>query len=164
MINHIRQTFTNNLKDLNWMDAETRSAVEEKANAIVNVIGFQDFVMRPSEIEEYYSGLSFKEYEYFQNILRLQKHNLRKNVERLNPNLATKEITWMLIPSAVNAHYTSNNELIFPAGILQNPFYDMKSPNSLNYGSMGVLMGHELIHAFNHYIIDNGMVLKKEKR
>jgi endothelin-converting enzyme len=57
---------------------------------------------------------------------------------------------WGMTPSTVNAYYTpTKNQIVFPAGILQAPFYDIEHPRSLNFGGMGVVMGHELTHAFD---------------
>jgi len=155
MINQIRKAFTKNLKNLDWMDAETRASAEEKANAITDMIGFPDFILQPSELDERYRDLTIKQYEYFQNTLRVNKYSFRKNLEKLD-QVVNKTI-WIMTPPAVNAYYTpTKNQIVFPAGILQSPFYDMKNPSSLNFGGIGVVMGHELTHAFD----DQGMILK----
>lgn len=148
MINQVRKAFTKNLRNLDWMDAETREAAEEKANAITDMIGFPDFILQPSELDERYRDLVIKQYEYFQNNLRVNKYNLRKNLEKLDQ--VVNKTTWIMTPPTVNAYYTpTKNQIVFPAGILQGPFYDMDNPNSLNFGGIGVVMGHELTHAFD---------------
>ncbi|KAH0946776.1 hypothetical protein HN011_012233 [Eciton burchellii] len=148
MINQIREAFTENLKDLDWMDAETREAAEKKANAITDMIGFPNFILLHSELDERYRDLGIKQYEYFQNNLRVSKYNLRKNLEKLDQ--VVNKSSWIMTPPTVNAYYTpTKNQIVFPAGILQSPFYDMKNPNSLNFGGIGVVMGHELTHAFD---------------
>lgn len=155
MINQVRMAFTKNLKNLDWMDAETRKAAEEKANAITDMIGFPDFILQPSELDERYRDLTIKQYEYFQNNLRVNKYNLRKNLEKLDQMV--NKTTWIMTPPTVNAYYTpTKNQIVFPAGILQSPFYDMENPNSLNFGGIGVVMGHELTHAFD----DQGRILE----
>lgn len=152
MINQVRRAFTRNLKNLDWMDAETRKAAEEKANAITDMIGFPDFILQPSELDERYRDLPIRQNEYFQNNLRVNKYNLRKNLEKLDQ--VVNKTTWIMTPPTVNAYYTpTKNQIVFPAGILQSPFYDMENPNSLNFGGIGVVMGHELTHAFD----DQGM-------
>lgn len=148
MINQVRKAFTKNLKNLDWMDAETRKAAEEKANAITDMIGFPDFILQPSDLDERYRDLAIKQNEYFQNNLRVNKYNLRKNLEKLDQ--VVNKTTWIMTPPTVNAYYTpTKNQIVFPAGILQGPFYDMENPNSLNFGGIGVVMGHELTHAFD---------------
>ncbi|XP_020280455.1 endothelin-converting enzyme 1 isoform X3 [Pseudomyrmex gracilis] len=148
MINRVRQAFTSNLKNLDWMDDETRKAAEEKANAITDMIGFPDFILQPNELDERYRDLIIKPNEYFQNNIRVNKYNLRKNLEKLDQ--VVNKTAWVMSPPTVNAYYTpTKNQIVFPAGILQSPFYDRESPNSLNFGGIGVVMGHELTHAFD---------------
>jgi membrane metallo-endopeptidase-like protein 1 len=148
MINEIRLAFTKNLKSLDWMDTETRTSAEEKANAITDMIGFPDFILNPDELDERYHDLLINPNEYFFNNIRVNRYNLRRNLEKLDQPV--NKTTWIMTPPTVNAYYTpTKNQIVFPAGILQSPFYDMKNPSSLNFGGMGVVMGHELTHAFD---------------
>lgn len=148
MIDQIRKAFTKNLKNLDWMDPETRRAAEEKANAITDMVGFPNFILNPYELDERYKDLAIKQNEYFQNNIRVNKYNLRKNLEKLDQPV--NRTTWIMTPPTVNAYYwPTKNQMVFPAGILQSPFYDMENPNSLNFGGIGVVMGHELTHAFD---------------
>ncbi|XP_012171205.2 endothelin-converting enzyme homolog isoform X2 [Bombus terrestris] len=148
MINQVRKAFIKNLKNLDWMDAETRRKAEEKANAITDMVGFPDFILHPNELDERYKDLVVKQNEYFQNNIRVNKYNLRKNLEKLDRPV--NKTTWIMTPPTVNAYYwPTKNQMVFPAGILQSPFYDMENPNSLNFGGIGVVMGHELTHAFD---------------
>lgn len=148
MIDEIRRAFTMNLKNLQWMDAETRKAAEEKANAITDMIGFPDFILNPSDLDERYRDLLIKPNEYFQNNIRVSKYTLKKALEKLDQTV--NKTAWIMSPSMVNAYYTpTKNQIVFPAGILQSPFYDMQNTDSLNYGGIGVVMGHELTHAFD---------------
>ena len=101
--------------------------------------------------------LDFKEDEYFENNIKVNIYALRKNLERKvsSPN----KTEWEMTPPAVNAYYApTKNQIVFPAGILQAPFYDVNYPRSLNFGAMGVVMGHELTHAFD----DQGREYDKE--
>ncbi|KZC11845.1 Endothelin-converting enzyme 1 [Dufourea novaeangliae] len=148
MIDEVRKAFTKNLKNLDWMDAETRRSAEEKANAITDMIGFPNFILNPSELDERYRDLTIKQNEYFQNNIRVSKYILKKNLEKLNQTV--NKTTWIMTPPTVNAYYRpTKNQMVFPAGILQSPFYDMENPSSLNFGGIGVVMGHELTHAFD---------------
>ena len=148
MIDQIRKAFTKNFKNLDWMDPITRRAAEEKANAITDMVGFPNFILNPSELDERYKDLTIKQNEYFQNNIRVNKYNLRKNLEKLDQPV--NRTTWIMTPPTVNAYYwPTKNQMVFPAGILQSPFYDMENPNSLNFGGIGVVMGHELTHAFD---------------
>ncbi|XP_063986007.1 endothelin-converting enzyme homolog [Diachasmimorpha longicaudata] len=148
MINEIRAAFVKNLRNLDWMDEETRRAAEEKANAITDMIGFPNFILNSNELDERYKDLQIRQNEYFLNNIRVNKYSLKKNLEKLDRPV--NKTTWIMTPLTVNAYYSpTKNQIVFPAGILQNPFYDMENPSSLNFGGIGVVMGHELTHAFD---------------
>lgn len=148
MINSVRLAFKDNLKNLQWMDAETRILANEKADAISDMIGFPDYILNPQLLDERYKMLEIDPNNYFENNVKLNVFNLKKNLEKLDqPVNKTK---WGMTPTTVNAYYTpTKNQIVFPAGILQLPFYDITNPKSLNFGGMGVVMGHELTHAFD---------------
>lgn len=148
MINNIREAFIDNFQNLEWMDVETRRLAKEKALAITDMIGFPDYILNPAELDKKYFDLDLNDQEYFENNIKVNQFNLRENLERLDrPVNKTK---WGMTPPTANAYYTpTKNQIVFPAGILQRPFYDQSYPKSLNYGAMGVIMGHELSHAFD---------------
>ncbi|KAL0859570.1 hypothetical protein ABMA27_010711 [Loxostege sticticalis] len=148
MIDNIRSAFKRNLMNLDWMDAETREAAETKADAITDMIGFPDYILQKHELDKQYEGLEVKANEYFDNNIAFNVFSLKNDLKKLDqPVNKTK---WGMTPSTVNAYYTpTKNQIVFPAGILQLPFYDGDNPKSVNYGAMGVVMGHELTHAFD---------------
>lgn len=148
MINSIREAFIENFKNLEWMDAETRRLAKEKALAITDMIGFPDYILNPADLDKKYFDLDLNDQEYFENNIKVNQFNLRENLDRLDrPVNKTK---WGMTPPTANAYYTpTKNQIVFPAGILQRPFYDQSYPKSLNFGAMGVIMGHELSHAFD---------------
>lgn len=148
MINEVRQAFKNNLKNLEWMDAETRRAAELKADAITDMIGFPEYILNPQQLDDKYRDLSIDPKKYFDNNLKVNFFNLKMNLEKLFQPVNKSH--WGITPPTVNAYYTpTKNQIVFPAGILQLPFYDINNPKSLNYGAMSVVMGHELTHAFD---------------
>lgn len=148
MIGEVKTAFKNNLPYLDWMDERTRRAAIDKANAVIDMIGFPQYILNATRLDEEYSGLEINTSEYFQNNIRNLKFVLQKNMEKLHQ--APKQNVWGMTPPTVNAYYTpSKNEIVFPAGILQAPFYDKNFPRSLNFGAMGVVMGHELTHGFD---------------
>ncbi|KAI5749978.1 hypothetical protein M8J76_011853 [Diaphorina citri] len=157
MINNIRQAFKKNLLSLKWMDKETFQLAENKADAITDMIGFPNYIMDADKLDEKYAELEVKEDEYFQNNIRAGMHSLKNLLRKLDqPVNKTK---WSMTPPTVNAYYTpTKNQIVFPAGILQAPFYDINQQQALNYGGMGVVMGHELTHAFD----DQGREYDKE--
>lgn len=148
MIYSIRNAFKDNLPDLSWMDDRTRQLAREKADHINQMIGFPDFILNPEKLNGKYEGLELDENNYFENNIKVNVLSLRENMEKINKPANKTE--WEMTPPMVNAYYTpTKNQIVFPAGILQTPFYDLSYPNSLNYGAMGVVMGHELTHAFD---------------
>ncbi|XP_018323598.2 endothelin-converting enzyme homolog isoform X2 [Agrilus planipennis] len=148
MINEVRTAFKNNFKNLKWMDAETRKAAEIKADAVSDMIGYPDFVLDSNQLDEKFADLVIRVDTYFENNINLIQYTFRKNHEKLNEPV--NRTTWSMPPYTVNAYYTpSKNQMVFPAGILQKPFYSSTYPPSLNFGAIGVVMGHELTHGFD---------------
>ncbi|XP_054159302.1 endothelin-converting enzyme homolog isoform X2 [Oppia nitens] len=148
MIEEVRDAFKNNLPHLKWMDEETRDLAKDKADAITDMIGFPDFILNDKKLDEKYDGLNFQEKQYFKNNIEINKFAFIRNLQKIDKSANKSE--WEMSPPTVNAYYTpTKNQIVFPAGILQAPFYDVNYPKSLNFGAMGVVMGHELSHAFD---------------
>jgi neprilysin len=148
MINEIRAAFKENFVHLDWMDDETRKVANEKADAISDMIGFPDYILDPVQLDEKFKDLIISSNQYFENNLRLNIYNLKKNLERIDQKV--NKTRWSMSPPTVNAYYTpTKNQVVFPAGILQMPFFDFNNPKSLNYGGIGVVVGHEITHAFD---------------
>uniref|UniRef100_A0A8P4K8T2 Neprilysin n=1 Tax=Dicentrarchus labrax TaxID=13489 RepID=A0A8P4K8T2_DICLA len=168
MIKDIRQVFISNLDDLTWMDAETKKAAEEKARAIRERIGYSDNIM-----DDEYLNNEYKD-EYFENILQnleyVQKKRLRKLRVKLYCTIVSFTVPlfnstllvlsrWVTGAAVVNAFYSSSkNQIVFPAGILQPPFFSKGQAKSLNYGGIGMVIGHEITHGFD----DNGRNYDKD--
>ncbi|XP_072897323.1 endothelin-converting enzyme 2-like isoform X2 [Hemitrygon akajei] len=148
MINEIRTAFKDGLEKLMWMDDETRRAAEEKADAIYDMIGFPDFILDSKELDEVYDGYEVSEDSFFQNMLNFYNFSARIMADQLRKTPNRDQ--WSMTPPTVNAYYVpTKNEIVFPAGILQAPFYTRNNPKSLNFGGIGMVMGHELTHAFD---------------
>lgn len=148
IISEVREAFKNNLQTLDWMDVDTRKAAIQKADAISDMIGYPDYILKAKQLDEKYANLEVRRDRYFANNIKVNQFNLRKNLEKLNKVVNKSE--WGMTPHTVNAYYTpTKNQIVFPAGILQRPFFDIHNPTSLNFGAMGVIMGHELTHAFD---------------
>jgi membrane metallo-endopeptidase-like protein 1 len=148
MINNVRNAFKANFAKLKWMDEDTRKAAIIKADAISDMIGYPEFVRDAKQLDERYEQLDVRSDTFFTNNLNINYYNLKKNLEKINEPV--NKTTWSMAPSTVNAYYTpTKNQMVFPAGILQSPFYDTNFPPSLNYGGVGVVMGHELTHGFD---------------
>lgn len=148
MINEIREAFKFNIENLIWMDKRTRERAIDKATAITDMIGFPDYILNAEELDKKYNELNITANAYFENNIQVNMFNLKKNLEKLDQPV--NKTNWGMTPQMVNAYYTpSKNQIVFPAGILQMPFFDIHNPKSLNFGAMGVVMGHELTHAFD---------------
>ncbi|XP_018913127.2 endothelin-converting enzyme homolog isoform X2 [Bemisia tabaci] len=148
MINDIKTAFKKNMHKLDWMDKKTLKLAEVKVDAITDMIGYPDFIMNPQALDDKYKDLTIREDEYFQNNVRSNQFMLKQNVQRLD--FPVNKTRWSMAPHTVNAYYTPNkNQMVFPAGILQAPFFDAKQHQALNFGAVGVVMGHELTHAFD---------------
>uniref|UniRef100_A0A8C3JQ70 endothelin-converting enzyme 1 n=1 Tax=Calidris pygmaea TaxID=425635 RepID=A0A8C3JQ70_9CHAR len=157
MIGEIRAAFEVSLDQLDWMDEKTRQAAKEKADAIYDMIGFPDFILDNKELDDVYDGYEVSEDSFFQNMLNFYNFSAKVMADQLRkpPN----RDQWSMTPQTVNAYYLpTKNGIVFPAGILQAPFYARSHPKALNFGGIGVVMGHELTHAFD----DQGREYDKE--
>ncbi|NXG58706.1 NEP protein, partial [Hemiprocne comata] len=152
MIADIRDVFIKTLDELTWMDAETKKKAEKKAMGIRERIGYPDeIVTDDNKLNSEYQELNFKEEEYFENIIKNLVFTQRKRLKKLREKVDKEE--WISGAAVVNAFYsTSRNQIVFPAGILQPPFFSASQPKSLNYGGIGMVIGHEITHGFD----DNG--------
>ncbi|XP_033953697.1 neprilysin-like isoform X3 [Pseudochaenichthys georgianus] len=157
MIKDIREVFISNLYDLTWMDAETKKAAEEKARAIRGRIGYSDDIRDDGYLNNEYKDLSYSTEEYFENILQNLEYVQKKRLRKLGVKVNKDE--WVTGAAVVNAFYSSSkNQIVFPAGILQPPFFSKGQAKSLNYGGIGMVIGHEITHGFD----DNGRNYDKD--
>ncbi|XP_074832019.1 endothelin-converting enzyme 1 isoform X2 [Carettochelys insculpta] len=148
MITEIKTAFEESLATLQWMDEETRRSAKEKANAIYDMIGYPKFIMDPKELDKVFHDYEAVSNVYFENVMQFYNFSARVAADQLRkpPN----RDQWSMTPPTVNAYYSpTKNEIVFPAGILQAPFYTRSSPKALNFGGIGVVVGHELTHAFD---------------
>ena len=141
MIQGIQDAFEASLPDLAWMDEATRKAAIDKKNTLRNKIGYPD-VWRD------YSSLTVDAGNHAANAIAASRFDIKDRLSRVgkpaDPNL------WHMPPAMVNAYYHPlYNEMAYPAGILQPPFFDRTAPAMMNFGAIGMVMGHELTHGFD---------------
>ncbi|SCZ89621.1 BZ3500_MvSof-1268-A1-R1_Chr9g10493 [Microbotryum saponariae] len=145
------QAFKDRLPELDWLDETTRKRAEEKADAIKHKIGFPTTpdTMDPDSIERYYNlNLPINRTDFFGNVLRSRLAEKRRLWVKLGKQVDHGE--WEMIPSEVNAYYSPPaNEIAFPAGILQAPYFSKDWPEYMAFGAFGSVAGHELSHAFD---------------
>jgi putative endopeptidase len=141
MIQNVEKAFEGELSDLAWMDAPTQEQARKKLHTIVNKVGYP-------EVWRNYQALEVNSKSYLQTLLNSAEFNSRYELNKIGKPLDRKE--WQMSPPTVNAYYDSSlNEMVFPAGILQPPFFNKESRAEANYGAIGVVMGHELTHGFD---------------
>lgn len=156
MTKELQENFRKILNATDWIDAQTRILANEKVDEMSLKIGYPDFILSEPDLNEKYMDLQIDGAKYFENTLNVLKHLARTEQKKLgqpvNKNL------WLTAPAVVNAYYSRNkNQIMFPAGILQPPFYHRHFPKALNYGGIGVVIGHELTHGFD----DKGKLFDK---
>jgi putative endopeptidase len=141
MIENLRSAYRDRIEELAWMSDETKMKALKKLNAFTYKVGY------PDEWEDY-SKLTIKSDSYIQNILRVRKFGYNRMLAKLDKPVDKKE--WHMSPQMVNAYYSSsNNEIVFPAGILQPPFFHKTFDHAINYGGIGAVIGHEFSHGFD---------------
>uniref|UniRef100_A0A8C7UGV4 Membrane metallo-endopeptidase-like 1 n=1 Tax=Oncorhynchus mykiss TaxID=8022 RepID=A0A8C7UGV4_ONCMY len=159
LISKIQEAYVETLEELSWMDDQSKEKAREKAMAIKEHIGYPDHILEESnlKLDQEYAHLNFSEENYFENILenlQAEAHkSLKKLREPVNPDM------WIIGAAVVNAFYSPNrNQIVFPAGILQPPFFSKQQLQALNFGGIGMVIGHEITHGFD----DNGRNFDKD--
>jgi len=141
------------LKRLDWLDDEdTRASAKEKVDLLIQKIGYSiesPDVKSSESLEEYYKDLGMDKTDFFGNQMRSKSWNVQQVMNALGKPV--DKAKWLMSPQTVNAYYNpSVNEIVFPAGILQQPFFHGDNPEYLNYGGIGVVAGHELTVGGDH--------------
>jgi len=141
MVRAIEEAFARDLKDISWMDAPTRAAAQDKLHAIYDKIGYPQTWRR-------YDEVAIDRTSYIDNVLAATAFESARQHAKIGKAVDKKE--WSMTPVTVNAYYNPQlNEMVFPAGILQAPFFALAAPAAANYGAIGMVMGHELTHGFD---------------
>ncbi len=141
LVNNLKLSLGERIAALPWMSAETKTKAQEKLNAFIVKIGY------PDKWKDY-SSLEIKDDSYWANICRANTFEYAFNLAKLGKPVDKME--WQMTPQTVNAYYNpTTNEICFPAGILQPPFFYMNADDAVNYGAIGVVIGHEMTHGFD---------------
>ncbi|KAG0218867.1 hypothetical protein BGX33_005608 [Mortierella sp. NVP41] len=152
IITSLRGSFTKGLSRLEWLDKETYTNATEKVDLLIQKIGYSvesPDVRSAEALEDYFKDLGIDRADFFGNEIRSKTWKTRQTLGELGKPV--DKAKWLMSPQTVNAYYNpSVNEIVFPAGILQQPFFHGNSPEYLNYGGIGVVAGHELTHAFDN--------------
>jgi predicted metalloendopeptidase len=141
MVSNISDAFAVRLKNLDWMSNETKLKANAKLNTITRKFGYTDKWTD-------YTKLMITNSSYFENVLLINEFEYNEMIGRLGKPI--DKTKWSMLPQTVNAYYNPiNNEIVFPAAILQAPFFDEKADPALNYGAIGAVIGHEITHGFD---------------
>jgi endothelin-converting enzyme/putative endopeptidase len=126
---------------LPWMDAATKRAAHEKLARVVNKVGYP-------ETWRDYSAMEVGRGAFLRNLVAAGRFEVDRQLAKVGKPVDRSE--WFMSPPTVNAYYSpSMNEMVFPAGILQPPFFNGVAPEPVNYGAIGMVVGHELTHGFD---------------
>src|SRR5581483_10613094 len=141
MVAALEKSLGEDIDGLSWMSAETKKQAQLKLAAIQNKIGYPD-------IWRDYSSLNIVRGDLVGNFLRANEFESKRQIAKIGKPVDRKE--WGMTPPTVNAYYnSSHNEIVFPAGILQPPFFDKDVDDAVNFGGIGLVIGHELTHGFD---------------
>jgi predicted metalloendopeptidase len=141
MVKAIEQAMHQDIGDLAWMSDATKQKAYEKLSTIVNNIGY------PDKWRDYSTVIVARD-DYAGNVIRAEAFEVQRQRNKISKPTDRKD--WSMTPPTVNAYYRPNmNDINFPAGILQPPFYSQNMDDAVNYGAIGVVIGHELTHGFD---------------
>ncbi|MDR1592182.1 MAG: M13 family metallopeptidase [Prevotellaceae bacterium] len=141
LVDNLKEALRERIAQNGWMNDSTKDKSFEKLDAFIVKIGY------PDQWRDY-SSLTVAKDSYFANIERAQRFETAYHLAKIGKPIDPKE--WLMTPQTVNAYYNpTTNEICFPAGILQPPFFDMYADDAVNYGAIGVVIGHEMTHGFD---------------
>jgi len=141
LVGNLMQALKHRLEGLAWMSEETKARALEKWSTFTPKIGY------PDKWRDW-NGLSVSRDSYAGNLMAAAAFNYRFNLDKIGKPVDPTE--WGMSPQTVNAYYRSTaNEIVFPAAILQPPFFDANADDALNYGGIGAVIGHEMLHGFD---------------
>ncbi|MGY3055027.1 putative endopeptidase [Pedobacter sp. UYEF25] len=141
LVDNLQQVYEDRIRKLDWMTPETKDKAIEKLNAFIKKIGF------PNKWKNF-DDVSTSPNRYYKNIQAAKRHAFNEMIQKLGKPVDKTQ--WEMTPPTVNAYYNpSFNEIVFPAGILQFPFFDFNADDAINYGAIGMVIGHEMTHGFD---------------
>lgn len=141
LVNNLQETFAARIGRVQWMSDETKQKALEKLQAFLKKIGY------PDKWKDY-SSITISRSDLVGDVRSCAIWKYKDNVTHLGKPVDRTE--WGMTPPTINAYYNgSNNEIVFPAGILQFPFFDFEADDAVNYGGIGAVIGHEMTHGFD---------------
>jgi putative endopeptidase len=141
LVKNLLKAYTESIKKLDWMSADTKKQALAKVDKFMIKIGYPDTWRN-------YATLKVAKNDLYGNAVRATEFEYNRNLAKLGKPVDRTE--WGMTPQTVNAYYNQSlNEIVFPAAILQPPFFDLKADDAVNYGGIGAVIGHEIGHGFD---------------
>ncbi|XP_014399102.1 PREDICTED: membrane metallo-endopeptidase-like 1 [Myotis brandtii] len=159
LIDKVRAVFVETLGELSWMDEASKKKAQEKAMSMKVQIGYPDYILdeRSKYLDKEYSNV--RPPSPFREPLSRPGPSSRTSLRTRGLHVTSSLLSWIIGAAVVNAFYSPNrNQIVFPAGILQPPFFSKDQPQALNFGGIGMVIGHEITHGFD----DNGRNFDEE--
>lgn len=141
MVDNLTAAYSDHINQLDWMSEETKKMAQVKLKSIIRKLGY------PDKWKDY-SNLEISRESYFKNVMNAAEFAFQFNIGKMGKPVDKTE--WGMSPPTVNAYYNpSVNEIVFPAGIMQPPFFDPQADDAVNYARIGAVIGHEITHGFD---------------
>ncbi|KQB99352.1 M13 family metallopeptidase [Pedobacter sp. Hv1] len=141
LVNNLQKVFATRIAKLDWMSAETKTKATEKLNIFLKKIGY-------TTKWKNFDDVTISKGDYLGNARNARMHGYNEMIGKIGKPVDKTE--WVMTPPTVNAYYNPTfNEIVFPAGILQFPFFDANADDAINYGAIGAVIGHEMTHGFD---------------
>jgi putative endopeptidase len=141
LVSNLKKIYRGRIEKLDWMTAETKAKALVKMDKIIQKIGYPDKWKN-------FDDVKISRDKYVENVLAVNKHSYQEMIGKLSKPVDRTE--WGMTPPTVNAYANPTfNEIVFPAGILQFPFFDNNADDAINYGGIGMVIGHEMTHLFD---------------
>jgi putative endopeptidase len=141
LVNNLQSVYKSRIEKLDWMSPETKAKAIAKLDAFTKKIGYPDKWKNYDDVE-------INKGAYYSNLQSIARHNYKEMIKKAGKPVDKTE--WGMTPPTVNAYYNPTfNEIVFPAGILQFPFFDKDADDAINYGAIGAVIGHEMTHGFD---------------
>lgn len=141
LVANLQSSLGERIQNAAWMSGSTKMLAKEKLDAMIVKIGY------PEKWRDY-TSLEVKKDSYYANVIRARRFENAYQLSKIGKPVDPSE--WLMTPQTVNAYYNpTTNEICFPAGILQPPFFNMNADDAVNYGAIGVVIGHEMTHGFD---------------
>ncbi|XP_014239288.1 neprilysin-4-like [Cimex lectularius] len=149
MNKYIQRAFGETIANISWLDKETKDLTKEKINSILFSIGYEDFILEQQKIDDYYKDIDIRLEYFFENKMNILKDRMRKIKSKIGLPV-NKSLSVLNIPTGLIANFNYRlNSIVLAAVMFQPPAFHKYFPKSINYGGIGVVIGHEMIHSFD---------------